>query len=87
MKAGIVITCINDKNLPEGANITKDQEYVVISSRVNNYGQKIVFLVGVVNNGTTSKGLEWNGYDAKRFGVPTNESIEEEEEEVAFAMN
>jgi hypothetical protein len=85
MKAGTVVTCINDKNLPEGADVVKGREEIIISSRMNTYGQKIVFLVGRTNNGTTSKGLEWNGYDATRFADPTAESIEEEE--VAYAMN
>ena len=85
MNPGGVVTCINDSNLPQYAEIVKDQEYIVESSRVNSYGQKIVFLVGIRNNATTDMGLEWNGYEAKRFAQPTSEAIEEEE--VEFAMN
>lgn len=79
------VICINDKKLPEGADVVEGKEYTVISSRMNNYGQRIVFLEGVQNNGRTSKGMEWNGYDATRFADPTKEIIEAEE--VAYAMN
>ena len=81
MKAGDVIKCINDKNLPQGANIVEGKKYTVISSRMNNYEQKIVFLVGVANNGTTKMGLEWNGYDAKRFGTTIDDLLAVESEE------
>ena len=85
MKKGDVIKCINDKNQPEGACVVEGQDYVVISSRTNDYGQRIVFLEGVPNNGTISSGLQWNGYDAKRFGQPINSSVEIEEVEFALA--
>lgn len=85
MKKGDVVKCIDDKNLPEGACVVEGQDYVVISSRINDYGQRIVFLEGVPNNGRTSKGLEWNGYNAKRFGTPINSSVEVEETEFVTA--
>jgi hypothetical protein len=85
MKKGDIVKCIDDKNQPEGACVVEGQDYVVISSRMNDYGQRIVFLEGVPNNGRTSKGLEWNGYNAKRFGTPINSSVEVEETEFATA--
>lgn len=85
MNPGTVVTCINDKALPQYAEVVKGQEYIVESSRMNNYGQRLVFLIGIRNNATTDLGLQWNGYDAKRFADPTKESIEAEE--VEFAMN
>lgn len=85
MEKGKVIKCINDKGLPQGACVIEGNEYTVISSRMNNYGQKIVFLEGVPNNGRTDKGLEWNGYNANRFGTTIEDYIEEKE--VEFALN
>ena len=79
---GTEIKCINDKALPEGANVIEGKEYFVLSSRVNNHGQGIVFLEGVVNNGTTSRGLQWNGYDVKRFGRTLEDVLAGSEEEV-----
>jgi hypothetical protein len=72
--AGDKLICVNDKNLPSGAGpLVEGATYTVISARVNNYEQKIVFLVEVPNNGRTNTGLEWNGYDLKRFGLPKEE--------------
>lgn len=78
------VFCINDKNLPEGAEVVSGKEYVVLSSRMNSYGQKILFLEGIRNNFTTSKGFQWNGYDAKRFAELDTDGVEISEEEVAF---
>ena len=87
---GTQIKCQNPDNLPEGAGpLVKGQEYTVISARVNNYGQRIVFIEGVPNNGRTSKGMEWNGYDLKRFGTTIEDflEVEEEVEEVVPMLN
>lgn len=81
----MIVTCINDKKLPEFAEIVEGQKYEVLSSRTNNYGQKILFLKGIRNNGTTSKGLQWNGYDATRF--KEGEDIKVENKEFNYALN
>ena len=42
---GTQIKCQNPDNLPEGAGpLEKGKDYTVISARVNNYGQRIVFI-------------------------------------------
>lgn len=87
---GTWIKCINPDNLPEGAGpLEKGKEYKVISSRMNHYGQGLVFIEGVPNNGRTSKGLEWNGYNIKRFGTTIDDILEgqEEVEEVTPILN
>ena len=81
-----MLICINDKKQPQGAEVIEGREYEMISSRINSYGQKIVFLEGVANNGTTSKGLQWNGYSAERF-KDTEDLDELVVEEVNYAMN
>ena len=82
----MALRCINDSKLPEGADIVKGEIYELISSRMNSYGQKIVFLEGVTNNGRTKMGMEWNGYDAVRF-KDTEDMEELVEEEYNYAMN
>jgi len=79
------VICINDKNLPEGAHVVKDQKYTVEKEFMNNFGQRAYLLVGAVNGGTTSKGFQWYGYDAARFRVGKGEQVEIEEH--AFALN
>ena len=82
----MALRCINDTKLPSGADVVKGEEYELISHRMNSYGQKIVFLEGVTNNGTTPKGLQWNGYSAERF-KDTEDLDELVEEEFNYAMN
>lgn len=87
---GTMIKCINPNNLPEGAGpLVKGQEYEVIWATVNSYGQRIVFLVGLPQYGTTPRGLQWNGYDLKRFGTTIDDilEVEEEVEEVVPMLN
>jgi len=81
-----MLICINDKKQPQGAEVIEGREYEMISHRMNSYGQKIVFLEGVTNNGTTPKGLQWNGYSAERF-KDTEDLDELVEEEFNYAMN
>jgi len=83
------VLCTNDKKLPQYAEISAGNDYEVLSSRINNFGQKIYFLEGVVNNATTDTGFQWNGYDATRFAVldkdPVSvEEFEEVEEDLAI---
>jgi hypothetical protein len=89
-KPGQMIKCIDPDNLPEGAGpLVKGKEYEVISSRINNYGQGVVFIKGVPNNGRTSKGFEWNGYNVRRFGTTLEDVLAESEtkEEVVPVLN
>ena len=81
----MALVCIDAKNLPEGAVLVEGREYTLLSSRMNSYGERIVFLEGIQNNGTTSRGLQWNGFKATRFR--DTEKVYDEVEEVNFAMN
>lgn len=78
-------TCINDKNLPEGASVTEGIEYVIEKEFVNPFGQKAYIISGVSNEGMTSRGLRWYGYDAGRFADA--EKSKNESKEYAFALN
>lgn len=79
------VTCINDKNLPTGAYLVKDDEYTVVDEFINNYGQKVYLLMETTNKGRTKLGMEWYGYDATRFATVTKEKAEIEE--FNYAMN
>jgi len=61
------VICVNDKNLPQGANITENEEYEVINEYVNALDQRVYIIKGAVNEGTTKWGMRWIGYDALRF--------------------
>ena len=61
------VVCINDKRLPEGAEVVEGKEYVVIESYVNDYDQIAYIIAGISNQGMTKKGLRWVGYDSSRF--------------------
>ena len=73
------------KNLPSGAVVVKDKEYTVVDEYLNFLDQRVYILEGIVNEGRTKLGLEWTGYDAKRFSDV--ESVSIEEKEVNFALN
>tara|TARA_R110001583_G_scaffold120994_1_gene272277 strand:- start:191 stop:439 length:249 start_codon:yes stop_codon:yes gene_type:complete len=79
------VICINDKNLPSGAVVVKDKEYTVIDEYVNFLDQRVYILQGIVNEGRTKLGLEWTGFDAKRFADV--DKVVNEEKEVNFALN
>ena len=79
------VVCINDKNLPSGAEVIKDKEYKVVKEYLNFLDQRVYIIQGIVNEGRTKLGLEWAGYDAKRFSDV--ESVSIEEKEVNFALN
>ena len=79
------VVCINDKNLPLGAEVIKGKEYKVIKEYVNFLDQRVYIIQGISNEGRTKLGLEWTGYDAKRFSDIENVSVEEKE--VNFALN
>jgi hypothetical protein len=77
------VVCINDSKLPEGAQVIKGREYIVVDEFVNNYDQRVFIIEGIANEGTTKMGLRWIGYDANRFAEP--ESLMEEIHEYAYA--
>ena len=79
------VICINDKNLPSGAVVVKDKEYTVIDEYVNFLDQRVYILQGIVNEGRTKLGLEWTGFDAKRFADV--DKVVNEKKEVNFALN
>lgn len=74
----MLVTCINDKNLPEGAHLEEGAEYTVVKDFINSYGQRTYLLKEVPNGGRTSKGLRWWGYDAVRFRKTEGELVSEE---------
>ncbi len=61
------VTCINDKNLPEGANVVNGVEYEIVSEFVNVYEEKGYIIANVANRGVTKWGVKWYGYKANRF--------------------
>jgi len=77
------VVCINDSKLPEGAQVIKGREYIVVDEFVNNYDQRVFIIEGIANEGTTKMGLRWIGYDANRFAEP--ESLMEEIHEYVYA--
>ena len=80
-----IVVCINDKNLPEGAEVIEGKEYPVLKEYLNMYDQRVYIIGGVNNDGSTKMGLEWTGYDAKRFADLESTTIKEKE--TNFALN
>ena len=70
------LTCINDRNLPEGANVVNGREYYIIEEFINGYEQRTFIVSGVNNRGTTKNGLRWQGYCASRFADLDSLSLE-----------
>jgi hypothetical protein len=79
------VVCINDRKLPEGAEVVNGREYEVVEEFINNYEQRVFIIAGIKNEGTTKMGLRWVGYDASRFA--DLESISTESYEHAYAEN
>lgn len=79
------VICVNDKNLPQGAQVTEGKEYQVESEYVNALEQRVYILRGVPNKGTTKLGMRWMGYDAMRFSE--GEAKTEKKVEYSFALN
>jgi hypothetical protein len=57
-----VVVCINDKNLPLGANVVEGKEYEVESEYLNTLDQRVYIIKNVVNEGTTKWGMRWIGH-------------------------
>ena len=79
------VICINDKNLPQGANVILNKEYDIINEYVNALDQRVYIVKGAVNEGTTKWGMRWVGYDALRF--KTLELVELEDAIYNFNLN
>ena len=77
------VVCINDRKLPEGAEIVNGKEYEVLKEFLNNYDQRVFIIEGISNEGTTKMGLRWIGYDANRFA--DLDTVVEESYEHAYA--
>ncbi len=56
------VICINDKQLPLGAEVVEGKTYTVRESFINSFDQRAYMLIGVRNKGRTQFGLPWNGY-------------------------
>jgi hypothetical protein len=79
------VVCINDKNLPQGANIVEGKEYEIEREYLNALDQRVYIVKGAINEGTTKWGMLWIGYDSKRFS--SLDSVELVEKEYIFALN
>ena len=79
------VVCINDKQLPAGAEVIEGEIYVVREAFVNSFDQRAYMLVGVRNLGRTKYGLPLQGYNAERF--ETVEGVKEVHEEALYAYN
>ena len=72
------VVCINDKNLPQGAEVVNGREYYVVDEFVNNFEQRVFIISGIANKGTTRLGLNWLGYCSTRFADLDDITIEYE---------
>jgi len=83
------VICINNKKLPQGAQLTEGEEYNVQSEYVNALDQRVYIIEGAVNEGTTKWGMRWIGYDAMRFKDADGDlsSFRVVHEERNFALN
>lgn len=79
------VKCINDKNLPNGAQLKEGQVYEVESEYLNALDQRVYIISGVPNDGMTKLGMRWIGYDALRF--KDVDSVESTKKEYAFELN
>ena len=81
------VVCINDKNLPQGAEVVNGREYHVVDEFVNNFEQRVFIISGIANKGTTKHGLNWLGYCSTRFADLDDISIEWEAENIRVGVN
>jgi len=70
-----VLTCINDKNLPPGANVVNGKEYVILHQYPNVFDQIVYIVEGINNEGKTKYGFAWKGYCSTRFADLSNIQI------------
>lgn len=76
------VVCINDENLPQGAEVVEGREYTVEKTMINIYDEVVYIIAGVNNHGVTKFGLKWTGYKANRFAKLDDVEIKETEREV-----
>lgn len=76
------VVCINDKNLPQGAEVVEGREYTVVKTMITIYEDVAYIIAGVNNEGVTKLGLKWTGYKANRFEKLDVVEIKETEREV-----
>ena len=81
------VVCINDKNLPQGAEVVNGREYYVVDEFVNNFEQRVFIISGIANKGTTALGLNWLGYCSTRFADLDDITIEWEAENIRVGVN
>jgi hypothetical protein len=81
------VVCINDKKLPQGAELTEGKEYEVVDEFVNSWDQKVYILKNTINGGITSKGMRWYGFDAIRFADLDSKLVEDEEYLYNYVLN
>lgn len=51
------LMCINDKKLPEGANVVNGREYYILDEFINGFEQRAYIVSGVNNRGLQRTGL------------------------------
>lgn len=78
------VICINDKSLPEGAEVVSGKDYVVERTFTNNFGQRAHIIKGIKNEGITPRGLHWHGYAIERFAQLDKNPVEVSEEEILY---
>ena len=79
------VKCVNDKNLPLGAQLNKGTIYEVDNEYLNALDQRVYIIKGVPNEGMTKLGMRWIGYDALRFTEV--DQVKEVKKEYEFALN
>lgn len=79
------VVCKDNSNLPQGAELKKDEEYMVIDDFQNAGGERVYILAGVNNEGKTKLGFPWKGYKATRFRI--TESTEMMMKEFDYSLN
>ena len=75
----IKVVCKDNSNLPQGAELNKDEEYIVIDDFQNSMGERTYILLGINNEGKTALGFPWRGYKATRFRISEDEEVAIEE--------
>jgi len=73
------VICIDDSNQPLGANAVKNEHYFVEEEYVNALEQKVYIIKGLNNKGLTKFGMHWKGYNANRFAILEDSSLEDSE--------
>ena len=66
------VVCINDKNLPLGAEVVEGRTYTVANVKTNIYDEVAYIIAGVNNEGVSKFGVKWTGYKSTRFAELEN---------------